>query len=93
MRWLVLLAFVAGCGKNEFVELYEDMVDQVCSCKDLKCVDDVNKDTERKIKTMGREQEGSYADKKAIDDASVRRTECIRTLTAAERAAKAAKKR
>lgn len=82
------LLVLGGCGKNDFVLFYEDMVEQVCACKDLRCVDDVNKATEKKIKAMGRNQDGSYDDKKAIDAASARRAECIRALEAAGKAGK-----
>ena len=78
----VCLLFAAGCGKSDFVVFYEDMVDQVCACQDLKCVDDVNKESERKIKAMAETQAGSYSDKQAVDAASVRRAGCIAALKA-----------
>jgi hypothetical protein len=48
---LGLAGLLAGCGSSAVKE-YEKMVKEICDCKDMKCVEDVQKKMAEKAKEM-----------------------------------------
>ena len=73
---LALGAFGFGCGKNEAVKLADDMANDICKCKDMKCIEEVNKKFEPKMAKLANAK-GSKGDEEAIKKAGEKMAGCM----------------
>ena len=70
-----------GCGGNDAVKKMEEMAEKVCACKDMDCMQKVQKEAEEWAKTQPKEEpKVSDEEKKKVEAATKKMTECAMKL-------------
>ena len=80
---VVAMFALVGCGKNKAVAATEELADKVCACKDAECV---KRETETYSKKRDelKDEKGSEADAKAMEDAYKKALDCAQAKGAAK---------
>jgi hypothetical protein len=67
-----------GCGASEAAKKMEEWADKVCACKDMDCIQKVQKEQEEWISKNGQAHAGaSEADAKKVEAATKKMTDCV----------------
>ena len=78
---VVPMMMFAGCGEHEAVKAMNDFADEICACKDAKCLTDATKKFSELTKKYG-DEKVSQGDADKIKAATEKITKCMTELPA-----------
>jgi hypothetical protein len=81
-----MLSLALGCGGSAAVKEMESIANKVCECKDMECIQKVQKEQEEWVAKNGDAFAGSEADAEKMSAATQKMTDCVTKVVEAEAA-------